>query len=133
MWLVLQGARVGTRCDLLLDALNISTLRNLEFHDRLDAIVLSLSRLDRGQGLGFCVAGVSLNKKNVVVIFAKMASVIIVGIPWITGVLEVQARGHEQCELTGKHRAALELAAAAFNATDCSYDVRTVAEFLPLA
>ena len=67
-------AQVGSRCDDLHDALNDKVLKDLRYHGRLDALIKGLRRLNNGQGLGFSIAGLVLDKRTLGKIFLGIAS-----------------------------------------------------------
>ena len=58
-------AATSSRCDLLMDALNATAIVHGEScHLRLDYLIRALSRLNRGQGIGFVVCGIVLDRKR---------------------------------------------------------------------
>ena len=58
-------AATSSRCDLLMDALNATAIVHGEScHLRLDYLIRALSRLNRGQGIGFMVCGIVLDRKR---------------------------------------------------------------------
>jgi hypothetical protein len=82
-FLALDVAAASSECDKLMVALNNKRIsdRSMEVHDKLQILEVTLSKLNRGQGLGFTVGGKVLDRTTLRMITAAIGAVVSTALP----------------------------------------------------
>jgi hypothetical protein len=121
--LALDVAKVSSQCDLLMSSINLVRIRSgEECNERITWLEMSLMRLHHGQGLGFLMAGIVVDKKTLrnalVAMIGAMSTI-------ITALLALNSthRRRESCDLSSPQLAAVQAVVSSFNTSSCAYNV----------
>lgn len=121
--LAFDVAKVSSQCDLLMSSINIVRMRTgEECNERITWLETSLMRLHHGQGLGFLMAGVVVDKRTLRNAFAAMVGAMSTVITALLALSSTHRR-RESCHLSDPQLAAIQSVVSSFNASSCAYNV----------
>ena len=118
-------AGASSDCDTLKDELNNKRGADLSVENDAKLFVIErlLQNLNKGQGLGFVVAGKVLDRTTLKTIFVAVSSFLGTVVPVVLALRPTTAvAGTAACSLPAYHRDAIRAVMASANAT-CSYNV----------
>jgi hypothetical protein len=120
-------ADASSACDAIGEALNAKRAANMSYenHSTLEVTESLLRNLNKGQGLGFVVAGKVLDKSTLRSIFAAMTGFLGTAIPLILALKQettTRVAGDTQCDISAQNIAVIQSELMGRNET-CLYNV----------
>lgn len=121
-------ASTSTRCDELMETLNLKRVRNLEddswnpdIECRMLALETALRQMNHSRGLGFTVTGTVIDKKMLYQSFVLVFSILATVVPAVL-LLQPEKLATAQCKLTAVQEQTLQLMASTFD-SECTYNI----------